>query len=222
MPVLRGGLRLERHREALRRPGNRRSRSSTSRMPAAWYLPTSAACRKRVDIRGITPQRPLGDAGENRPPSTYTANHAGRARQDPAENAGRALHRRRPAGRLAHAVAGQRPRAVAGDDPQRDGRPGGAGPHRQPAHQRRPHADRARLPAVRRHHADGAADLAHVGARSRRSRRSCSRPAAARDRQRRAAAVEPVELRRRGHRAAQGRACSTTSSSCACRSGACW
>ncbi len=36
------------------------------------------------------------------------------------------------------------------------------------------------------------------------------------------AAVQPVELRRRGHRAAQGRACSTTSSSCAWASGACW
>src|SRR5664280_494125 len=33
--------------------------SSSSRMPPDWNLPTSAACRKRVDMRGITPQRPF-------------------------------------------------------------------------------------------------------------------------------------------------------------------
>ncbi|MCK7499865.1 MAG: hypothetical protein MZW92_62865 [Comamonadaceae bacterium] len=53
-------------------------------------------------------------------------------------------------------VARQRARPVAGDDPQRDGRPGRARPDRQPAHQRRPRAHRARLPAVRRHDAHGA------------------------------------------------------------------
>ena len=107
-----------------------------SRMPSAWYLPTSAACRKRVDMRGITPQRPLSTQAKIAL-QRLQWNHAGRACQDAAEDPGRTLHRRRPAGRLAHAVARQRARAVAGDDPQRDGRPRGARPDRQPAHQRR-------------------------------------------------------------------------------------
>ena len=38
--------------------------SSSSRMPPELNLPTSAACRKRVDIRGITPQRPCFTSGE--------------------------------------------------------------------------------------------------------------------------------------------------------------
>ena len=51
--------------------------------------------------------------------------------------------------------------------------------------------------------------------------RPCRRPAAEGDRQRGAPAVQPVAVRRRGHRAA-GRACSATSNSCGCRSGASW
>ena len=87
-----------------------------------------------------------------------------------------------------------------------------------------PHTSAGRIPTARGYRlfvdtmltaqppscADGARELPI-------ERAAAARPAAARDRQRGAAAVEPVELRRRGHRAAQGRACSTTSSSCACR-----
>ena len=43
------------------------------------------------------------------------------------------------------------PRAVAGDDPQRDGRPRGAGLHREPAHLGRAHSDGQGLPLLRRH-----------------------------------------------------------------------
>ena len=57
---------------------------------------------------------------------------------------------RRPAGRLARAVAPFGPRAVAGDDPQRDGGPRGDGLHREPAHVGRPRADREGLPLLRR------------------------------------------------------------------------
>ena len=39
--------------------------SSSSRMPSALNLPTSAACRKRVAIHGITPQRPLRTQAES-------------------------------------------------------------------------------------------------------------------------------------------------------------
>src|SRR4051794_24781548 len=39
--------------------------SSSSRMPSALNLPTSAACRKRFAIRGITPQRPSPTQAES-------------------------------------------------------------------------------------------------------------------------------------------------------------
>jgi FMN phosphatase YigB (HAD superfamily) len=76
---------------------------------------------------------------------------------NPAESPGRALYRRRPAGRVARAVENFRPRPVAGHDPQHHGRPRGNGLCRQPAYLGRPGADAARLPHVRRHPADRAA-----------------------------------------------------------------
>jgi hypothetical protein len=72
--------------------------------------------------------------------------HARLPRPNPAEDPDRTLHRRRPAGGLAHAVEVLGPGAVAGDDPQRDVRPGGDGLHRQPAHLGRTRADAAGLP----------------------------------------------------------------------------
>ena len=71
----------------------------------------ASACRKRVaHSRDYTTATPCV-----RRKSLHSRRHARRARQDPAEDAGRALHRRRPAGRLAHAVAALGPRAFAGD-----------------------------------------------------------------------------------------------------------
>src|SRR5205085_5044667 len=48
-------------------------------------------------------------------PATLLRHHAGRARQDPAEDPCRALHRRRATRGLAHALPRQRPRAFARD-----------------------------------------------------------------------------------------------------------
>jgi hypothetical protein len=86
-------------------------------------------------------------------PATYNPTHAGRTRPYAAEDPGGAVHRRRHAGGIAHAVAHIRAGPLAGHHPQRDGRPGGPGPDRQPAHQRRPRAHGAWLPALRGHHA---------------------------------------------------------------------
>ena len=79
---------------------------------------------------------------------------------------------RRPAGRLARAVAAFGARAVAGDDPQRDGGPGGDGLHREPAHVRRPRAHAEGLPLLRRQPDGG--EAARADARSTASKASSS------------------------------------------------
>ena len=62
----------------------------------------------------------------------------------------RGLCRDRRAGRLADVVAPVRAAAVAGDHPQRHGRPRGVGPAVRPAHLGRPAADRSGPAPVRR------------------------------------------------------------------------
>ena len=132
----------------------------------------------------------------------------------------RALRRRRAAGRLARAVAAFGARAVAGDDPQRDGRSRGDGLHREPAHVGRARAHAAGLPLLRRQ-PDG-----REAARARRdpsARRRAQRRSAAAARQRRrvtAVAAHAVRRRRDDAEAARGDR-SATSSSCGCPSGAC-
>ena len=103
----------------------------------------------------------------------YNAIHAERTRTDSAEDAGRALYRRRPAGRLARAVEVLRPGPVPRQHPQRHGGPGGDGLRGEPAHFRRPRADAARLSLLRRHSADQSGRWTR--SRSTSSKASCSR-----------------------------------------------
>ena len=203
MPVLAAVSCLERHREAVAgKEGGHRFElfADALGVELADQCSVPEAGRHSRDYTTATPL----DAGRIGSP-TACRHDARRACQDPAESARGALHRRRPAGRLAHALARQRPRAVAGDDPKRHGRSRGARPDRQPAHQRRPRAHGARLPALRRHHAHRADEPAAARLRRAAHRGAAPRrPAAARHRQRGAAAVEPVELRRRDHGAEEG------------------
>ena len=179
-------------------------RSSTSRMPSAWNLPTSAACRKRGAIRGITPQRPLADAGENR----LVTGGPKRMLDERAKTLLKTLVERYIA----------------------DGQPVGSrtlsrasGLELSPATIRNvmadleelgliasPHTSAGRIPTARGYRlfvdtmlTAQPLDL-RAGPQPPIEPQLQRRPAAARDRQRGAAAVEPVELRRRRHRAAQG------------------
>ena len=163
--------------------------SSSSRMPALNF-PTSASVPEGWRHSRDYTTEPVFDRGENAvlplvkgDPAAMLDERAKTLLKALVET----LHRRWPAGGLAHALAGQRPRALAGHHQERDGRSRRARPHRQPAHQRRPHSHGARLPALRRHHADGAAGLAagtglSLGRAADRSAAPC-RPAAAGDRQ---------------------------------------
>ena len=89
-----------------------------------------------------------------------------------------------------------RARPVAGDDPQRHGRPRGARADRQPAHVVGASADAARLSAVRRHAADRRADAGRADARD--PGPPAGRRAAAPAVGGGLAAVEPVAFRRCG------------------------
>ncbi len=120
------------------------------------------------------------------PPRRFVTihSHARPTRPDPAQDPDRTLHRRRPAGRFAHALEVFRPRTLAGDHPQRDVRPRGDGLHHQPAHLRRPRADALGLPSVCRYAAHGAAARSsNICPRSRaRSIRTCRNASSARHR----------------------------------------
>ena len=166
--------------------------------------PTAAAVRTRA-VSDIELRRPMLDE---------------RAQTAP-QDADRALHRRRSAGRIAHAVQVLRTRAVAGDDPQRHGRPRGA---RASSQVRTP-----RPGAFRRRAATGCSST-----RCSPSSRSSNEQAqqiedepAERDEPQRAiagrgaAAVAAVAVRRRRPHARAAPRRSGRSSSCACRTGAC-
>ena len=189
-------------------------------MPSALNLPTSAACRKRVAMRGITPQRPSATRAESASSTATEPMLDERAKTLLKALVERYIADGQPVGSRTLSRA-TRPRPVAGDDPQRDGRSRGARLDRQPAHQRRPRPDARAATASSSTRMLTAQPSCRVGrpAAPIEAQLHADQPAA-RDRQRGAAAVEPVELRRRDHRAAASRACSTTSSSCACRSGA--
>ncbi len=141
------------------RPGSSRGAPAAPRGPDSHSGRRGRRGERRVRRRQRTWSRLNHSAAAARP-SAESANrdgaargpvagvridrHAGTARAAPPEDADRALYRRRAAGRLARAVAPFGARAVAGDDPQRDGGPGGDGLHQQPAHVRRPRAHAAR------------------------------------------------------------------------------
>src|SRR5512134_3313994 len=156
----------------------RRSRSETS-ISGLRSLPMSAIRRKSAGMRRV-----------------YNEFHARQARPDPAQDADRALHRRGPAGRLAHAVEVLGARSLARHDPQRDGRPRGARLHREPAYLRRPRADAARLPLLRRHAARDQAARVERAAPPR--GRAAPGQSAARDPGGLAAAFAAHPVRRRG------------------------
>ena len=102
-----------------------------------------SSLQRRFDLRAAQLADQRDRVGKPRTCArVYNEFHARQARPDPAQDADRALHRRGPADRLAHAVQVLRPRPLARHDPQRDGRPRGARLHRQPAHLRRPRARR--------------------------------------------------------------------------------
>ena len=102
------------------------------------------AATRRVEASRLEVRASLPSGGAMEPASAAALEwaHAGTARTASAEDAHRALRERRPARRLARALAPFGPRPVAGHHPQRDGRPRGDGLHREPAHLRgaRPHA----------------------------------------------------------------------------------
>src|SRR5512137_1478486 len=136
--------------------------SSGSRMPSARGFPKTATWVNAWVMRTIM-QEPSGRARLERttalqgPACGHNGSHARRSIQTTAQDADRALHRRRPAGRLARPGADLGARTVAGDHPERDGGPRGHGVCLQPAHLGRPGADAAWLPPLRRQPADRAA-----------------------------------------------------------------
>ena len=129
--------------------------------------------------------------------------HAGPARPNAAEDPRRALHRRRTARGLARAVETAGPRALAGDDPQRHGRPRGAGLHREPAHVGGTHPDVQGLPVLRRQ-PDGD-EAAGAGRDPSPRRRIHRRPAAAAHERGGHAPVAAHAFRRRRHDAEAAR-----------------
>ena len=104
------------------RPGNGRSLQHR-RMPWAWYLPTIAACEARRHAAALHHRGPTARAGRCR---AYNENHAGRPRQDAAEDlVERYIADGQPVGsRTLSRAAGSTCRR---HHPQRDGRPGGTG-----------------------------------------------------------------------------------------------
>ena len=168
-------------------------------MPPDWNLPTSATCRKRVDIRGITPQRPSWPQSKMASSILPTTMLDERAKT------------------LLKALV---ERYIA------DGQPVGSrtlsracGLELSPATIRNvmadleelgliasPHTSAGRIPTARGYRlfvdtmlTAQPQRLPVVAARCGARGASARRPAAARDRQRGATAVEPVELRRRDH-----------------------
>ena len=184
--------------------------SSSLRMPALNF-PTSAACRKGGDIRGITPQSLISSRGENGVLPLVKATLPRCSTSEP-ETLLKALVERyiadgQPVGsRTLSRASGLELSPATIRNVMADLEELGliASPHTSAG--RIPTARGYRLfvdtmltarPASMKAQASAGGGAAHRSAAAR-------RPAAARDRQRGPAAVEPVELRRRDHGAQEG------------------
>ena len=173
--------------------------SSFSGSSVALLLPTTATVLKGGRMGPIKSQRPWQTKANPRsggPDFSYNVPHAERSRAGPAQDPRRALHRGRPARRLAGPRARFQPGALPGHDQERHGRPRGDGLRREPAHLGRARADAEGLPVLRRHAAHRAPP------RGSRARADRGEPPAGRPAPRRGgrlpAAVGPHAFRGRG------------------------